>query len=256
MRDVRLAGWTVDHGDPSSPGNPRVQALGTRRGDSHRLSGCRTASRRCPMSVRPSTSSDTDRRFPRRFLLAVPGAAAVAGVTQAVAAPAEAAPATATWKLGGNPNVNTDGTNYLGTNSIAPLVFKTMPSERTGPLERMRIAADGTIGIGTVRTGRPGGHPRQPRGRAARRDVVRRQRGRGRVRALHGAVATAYRATDGSACRARGPPGGLRHLDRRLGRPGQRGHRSVRHRRQLRRLRHGRDRVSGAAAARGPASSA
>ncbi len=94
-------------------------------------------------------TADADRRFPRRFLLAVPGAAAVAGVTQAVAAPAGAAPLTANWKLGGNANVNTDGTNYLGTKTIAPLVFKTMPSERTGPLERMRIAADGTIGIGT-----------------------------------------------------------------------------------------------------------
>ena len=94
-------------------------------------------------------AADTDRRFPRRFLLAVPGVAAVAGATQAVAAPAGAAPATANWKLGGNPNVNTDGTNYLGTKNVAPLVFKTTPHERLGPTERLRIQADGRIGIGT-----------------------------------------------------------------------------------------------------------
>lgn len=90
-----------------------------------------------------------ERRFPRRLLLAVPGAAAAAGVATAVAAPATAAPAAATWKLGGNLSVNTDGTNYLGTRNAAPLIVKTTRTEGTEPVERMPIEAAGKVGIGT-----------------------------------------------------------------------------------------------------------
>ena len=71
--------------------------------------------------------------------------AAVAGA----ASPARAAPATATWKLGGNTAVNTDGTNFLGTLNVAPLIFKTAQADGT-PLERMRIDPLGRVGIGTT----------------------------------------------------------------------------------------------------------
>ena len=53
-----------------------------------------------------------------------------------------AAPATDTWKLGGNSGVDT--TNFLGTTTGAPLIFKT------AGVERMRILATGNIGIGNT----------------------------------------------------------------------------------------------------------
>ncbi len=90
--------------------------------------------------------SSSRRGLVRAALLGGPLAlAAVAGG----ASPARAAPATATWKLGGNTAVNTDGTNFLGTLNVAPLVFKTAQTDGT-PLERMRIDPTGRVGIGTT----------------------------------------------------------------------------------------------------------
>jgi hypothetical protein len=61
----------------------------------------------------------------------------------------EAAPLTDDWHLGGNTAVSTDGTNYLGTRNVAPLVFKTAATANT-PLERLRITPAGNVGIGTT----------------------------------------------------------------------------------------------------------
>lgn len=59
----------------------------------------------------------------------------------------QAAPLTDTWKLGGNSGVLANGTNFLGTKNVAPLIFKTAATNNT-PLERMRITETGNVGIG------------------------------------------------------------------------------------------------------------
>jgi hypothetical protein len=82
----------------------------------------------------------------RRWLLGGSLAALVAGA-ELVARPAGAATGTTAWLLGGNTGVNTDGSNYLGTRNVAPLVFKTAATAGT-PLERMRITPGGLIGVG------------------------------------------------------------------------------------------------------------
>src|ERR1700712_4700640 len=96
----------------------------------------------------PISETDTERRFPRRFLLAATGTAAAAGITQAIASPAEAAPGTTGRPLGGNAGVATDGSNFLGPTNVAPLIFKTRLSASAAVLERMRIAPSGLVGIG------------------------------------------------------------------------------------------------------------
>ena len=63
-----------------------------------------------------------------------------------------AAPATDSWLAGGNTGINTDGSNYLGTRNVAPLVFKTAAVDAT-PTERMRITPAGLVGIGTTAPG-------------------------------------------------------------------------------------------------------
>lgn len=87
----------------------------------------------------------------RVFLM---GGTALVGVAGAAvgSAPASAAPATTAWRCGGNPGINSDGTNFLGPTNTAPLVFKTTPSGGS-PTERMRIAATGRVGIGTSAPG-------------------------------------------------------------------------------------------------------
>ncbi|MDI9890941.1 hypothetical protein QM517_07235 [Rhodococcus sp. IEGM 1404] len=89
--------------------------------------------------------------LPRRLLL-VGAAAGVAGaVSAASASPAEAAPGTTAWLLGGNSGVSTDGSNFLGpTTAGAPLIFKTRASGATSNAERMRILANGNVGIGVT----------------------------------------------------------------------------------------------------------
>jgi hypothetical protein len=84
-------------------------------------------------------------RLPRRFLLGGSAVVAAAGVTQLLSAPAEAASATTTWKLGGNPDVT--ASNYLGVTNVADLIFKTA-SAANAPKERMRITPNGNVAIG------------------------------------------------------------------------------------------------------------
>ena len=81
------------------------------------------------------------RRFGRR-LLGISGLAVLFSRT----APAEAAPTSDPWKLGGNTGVTSDGTNFLGTKNAAPLIFKTAATSGA-PVERMRIQKNGRVGI-------------------------------------------------------------------------------------------------------------
>ena len=92
---------------------------------------------------------EVDRRFPRRFLLAAAGSTAVAGVAETVASPAAHASVVGTaWKLGGNGGVTSDGTNFIGTTTVAPLIFKTKASATDDVTEKLRIQAGGFVGIG------------------------------------------------------------------------------------------------------------
>ncbi len=100
------------------------------------------------------SSAEPERRFPRRFLLAVPGGAAIAGLSEAaVSTRAAAAPGTDPWKLGGNGHVATDGSNWLGTLNPAPLIIKTTATTGGTPTERMRVQANGRVGVGTTAPG-------------------------------------------------------------------------------------------------------
>lgn len=98
-----------------------------------------------PGSAEPpaiSTANDGDRRrFSRTLLLGVPLAAAALAAT-AEPQTAQAAAAGDTWKMEGNNNV--DDNDFLGTTTNKPLVIKTNNSER------MRVLADGRVGIGTA----------------------------------------------------------------------------------------------------------
>ncbi|GLK18868.1 hypothetical protein [Herbiconiux flava] len=93
-------------------------------------------------------SPEFERRFPRRLLFA--GAAAgVAALSLAGAPPAEAAPATTPWALGGNTGVSTN--NFLGpTNAGAPLIFKTKNDAGSSLSEKMRLSAIGRLGLGVT----------------------------------------------------------------------------------------------------------
>ncbi|WP_322937394.1 hypothetical protein [Nocardioides bizhenqiangii] len=102
----------------------------------------------------PNASAEAERRFPRRFLLAVPGGAAIAGLSEAaVSSRATAAPGTDPWRLGGNTNVSTTGSNWIGTRNPAPLIIKTTATAGGTPAERMRVQANGRVGIGTTDPG-------------------------------------------------------------------------------------------------------
>lgn len=59
---------------------------------------------------------------------------------------AQAAPNTP-WVLGGNSAVLANGTEFLGTRNVAPLIFKTAATNNA-PVERMRITPTGNVGIG------------------------------------------------------------------------------------------------------------
>jgi hypothetical protein len=95
------------------------------------------------MSSEPTAQPEN--KLPRRVLLGGSAVAAAAGVNALIASPADAAPATATWKLGGNTNVS--GNNFVGTTNAAPLIFKTAATANK-PTERMRITKAGLVGIG------------------------------------------------------------------------------------------------------------
>ena len=105
------------------------------------------------MSQQPAAQAVPECAHPsRRAFVAGGGVAAVVGamtLAEAAVSPASAAPATATWKLGGNTGVNTDGTNFLGTKNVAPLVFKTAQTSNT-PVERMRIQVNGRVAINST----------------------------------------------------------------------------------------------------------
>jgi hypothetical protein len=62
---------------------------------------------------------------------------------------AQAAPATDPWRLGGN-SISTNGTNFLGTTNVAPIILKTTQVAGGTPAERMRITPAGLVGIGTT----------------------------------------------------------------------------------------------------------
>lgn len=95
------------------------------------------------MSSEPT--GQPENKLPRRVLLGGSAVVAAAGVNSLIASPADAAPASTTWKLGGNTNVN--GHNFIGTTNAAPLIFKTAAKANT-PTERMRITKAGLVGIG------------------------------------------------------------------------------------------------------------
>ena len=96
-------------------------------------------------------SAESERRFPRRFLIAASGAAVATGAVQAITSPASAADGATTWKLGGNAAVSGDGSNFIGPLNAAPLIFKTRLG--TGVLtERMRIGQNGHVSVGVPST--------------------------------------------------------------------------------------------------------
>ena len=87
---------------------------------------------------------------PRRLFFAGAGTAAAVGVTQAMASPADAAPGTTAWMLGGTAGVTSDGTNWLGPQNMAPIIFKTVATSGGTPAERMRLTPYGSLGIGVT----------------------------------------------------------------------------------------------------------
>lgn len=90
---------------------------------------------------------DARRTFTRRGLITAGAAATAVGVTEVVAA-SPASAATTPWNITGNSGIKTDGTNFLGTTTPAPIIFKTRTSTTTPVTERMRMTRDGMLGIG------------------------------------------------------------------------------------------------------------
>lgn len=113
-----------------------------------------------PVSISVSAGQG---RLARRLLLTGGIGAATAAAVGAAATPAAAASSTTAWVMGGNSGVNTDGSNYIGTRNVAPVIVKTTPSSGATPLERIRVTASGLVGIGNskpvakldVKTGYP-----------------------------------------------------------------------------------------------------
>ncbi len=50
------------------------------------------------------------------------------------------------WDILGNSNIN-DAVHYIGTNSVADMIFKTTPNISFGPTERMRIYKSGLVKV-------------------------------------------------------------------------------------------------------------
>ncbi len=87
------------------------------------------------------------RTMTRRGLITAGAAVTAVGVTEVVAA-SPASAATTPWNITGNSGIKTDGTNFLGTTTPAPIIFKTRTSTTTPVTERMRMTRDGMLGIG------------------------------------------------------------------------------------------------------------
>lgn len=95
----------------------------------------------------------------RRLLLIGSGAVVAAGL----AAPVGAAEAVETkpkkprtkpsWRLAGTSGVAADGRHFVGPLNVAPLIFKTRATGTPRPVERMRIAPTGQVGVGTPTPG-------------------------------------------------------------------------------------------------------
>jgi hypothetical protein len=90
---------------------------------------------------------DVRRNMTRRGLLTAGAAVTAVGVTEVIAA-SPASAATTPWNITGNSGIKTDGTNFLGTTTPAPIIFKTRTSTTTAVTERMRMTRDGMLGIG------------------------------------------------------------------------------------------------------------
>ncbi len=110
----------------------------------HPLLARMTASQGVDPAEHPTSRPNPDRT--RRLLLGGGLAAMATGVSMVPSRAVAATPTTA-WVMGGNTGVNTDGTNYLGTRNVAPIVFKTAATNNV-PTERMRITPAGRVGIG------------------------------------------------------------------------------------------------------------
>ncbi|RFA08825.1 hypothetical protein B7R54_05990 [Subtercola boreus] len=107
---------------------------------------------RSTIPERPSSSTpEFESRFPRRLLFAGAAAGLAGTAVVASASPAEAAPTTTAWLLGGNTGVTTTGTNFLGpTNAGAPLIFKTKADAASSLSEKMRLTPVGRLGLGVT----------------------------------------------------------------------------------------------------------
>ncbi|WP_147305318.1 hypothetical protein [Subtercola boreus] len=94
-------------------------------------------------------STEFESRFPRRLLFAGAAAGLAGTAVIAGAAPAQAASATTPWMLGGNSGVTTS--NFIGpTTAGVPLIFKTKANSTSAVVEKMRLTADGKVGIGVT----------------------------------------------------------------------------------------------------------
>ncbi len=96
----------------------------------------------------PAPASSDQRNRTRRLVLGG-GLAAMATGVGLFPSRASGAPGTDPWLLGGNTAVASNGSNYLGTHNVAPLIFKTAETNNN-PAERMRITPAGPIGVGTT----------------------------------------------------------------------------------------------------------
>ncbi|MDO9397848.1 MAG: hypothetical protein Q7T71_14975, partial [Herbiconiux sp.] len=109
------------------------------------MSAHRRASENDPTPA--SRPAPAESPIPRRLLFTGAAAGLAGAGVLAGAAPAQAAPTTDSWKLGGNSGVTSTGTNFLGTlNAGIPLIFKTKAETGSTVTEKMRLTAQGRLG--------------------------------------------------------------------------------------------------------------